>query len=395
VTDAIDLKPENIRVGSVAEFRRKISAEDLQAFAEVSGDFNPLHVSAEYAATTRFGSPIAHGALQIGLASALAGMYLPGRRCILTAIQARFPAALRVPSEVTVRGEVTSWNANSHSGQLRIVVVDEAATITAEIGAGFTFHELKEAADSVPVQVRTADASTGRRVVLVTGSSGGIGPAIVDALLPSFDVIAVVNRNALPAALAADARVTGVSTDLNDPAWGTAVVGALRGRTLYGVVHAAWPGVPHSGLLSAPVESVQRQLEFATTHTISLAKLLFANAGEEGGRMVALGSIFGARKPVLSLATYSLAKSTLEQTVKMLAPELARKKITINNVCPSFVPAGMNRHSDDRARKIEAARVPLGRLCQPEDVAATVQFLFSPGASFLSGESIVLSGGQL
>ncbi|HUQ10235.1 MAG TPA: SDR family oxidoreductase, partial [Steroidobacteraceae bacterium] len=96
----------------------------------------------------------------------------------------------------------------------------------------------------------------------------------------------------------------------------------------------------------------------------------------------------------LAVSTYSLSKAALEQTVKLLAPELARKKITINAVCPSFVPTGMNEQSDARARKLEAARVPLGRLCSPEDVVGTVRFLLSPEASFLSGESIVLSGGQ-
>jgi NAD(P)-dependent dehydrogenase (short-subunit alcohol dehydrogenase family) len=139
---------------------------------------------------------------------------------------------------------------------------------------------------------------------------------------------------------------------------------------------------------------IRRQLDFATTHTIGLARVLQGKAGEGGGRLVALGSIAGQRKPALSVSTYSLSKAALEQTVRLLAPELARKKITVNAVCPSFVPIGMNEQSDARARKLEASRVPLGRLCSPEDVVATVRFLFSPEASFLSGESIVLSGGQ-
>jgi hypothetical protein len=109
--------------------------------------------------------------------------------------------------------------------------------------------------------------------------------------------------------------------------------------------------MPQGGLLSAPAEILQRQMDFATTHTIALARVLQGKVEEEGGRFVALGSIAGQRKPSLSVSTYSLSKAVLEQTVRLLAPELARKKITINAICPSFIPTGMNEQSDARARK--------------------------------------------
>jgi NAD(P)-dependent dehydrogenase (short-subunit alcohol dehydrogenase family) len=198
----------------------------------------------------------------------------------------------------------------------------------------------------------------------------------------------------LPASLANDARVTTVAVDFGAAEWLDALEQSLGARRLYGIVHAAWPGMPQGGLLAAPTEVLRRQLDFATTHTIALARLLQGKVDEEGGRLVALGSIAGQRKPALPVSTYSLAKATLEQTVRLLAPELARRKITVNAICPSFIPTGMNEQSDARARKLEASRVPLGRLCTPEDVVASVRFLFSREASFLSGESIVLSGGQ-
>ena len=111
--------------------------------------------------------------------------------------------------------------------------------------------------------------------------------------------------------------------------------------------------------------------------------------------MVALGSVAGHYKPALGLGAYSLAKSALEDTLRLLAPEVARKKISINAVCPTFVPAGMNAQADDLQMKREAALIPMGRICETQDLVGAVRYLLSPAASFISGQSIVLSGAQL
>src|SRR5262249_47792134 len=100
-------------------------------------------------------------------------------------------------------------------------------------------------------------------------------------------------------------------------------------------------------------------------------------------------------KPAFNLAAYSLGKGVLEDTVRLLAPEMARKQVTVNAVCPSFLAVGINGRADERQQKMETARVPLGRLCTPADVAAAVEYLLSPGAAFVSGQVLGLSGGQL
>src|SRR5579884_1076009 len=101
---------DEIRVGLRAEFTRDVTPEDVRAFAANSGDFNPLHIDPDYAAGSTYGGCIAHGAFQVGLASALAGMHLPGRHVLLGALSARFASPLPVPRRVLVRGEITAWN---------------------------------------------------------------------------------------------------------------------------------------------------------------------------------------------------------------------------------------------------------------------------------------------
>ena len=76
-----DLKPvkwEDYQVGDSAEFTKIITEEDVMKFAEVTGDFNPIHVNPEYAKTQMFGKQVAHGALSSGLISAVLGTKLFG-----------------------------------------------------------------------------------------------------------------------------------------------------------------------------------------------------------------------------------------------------------------------------------------------------------------------------
>lgn len=394
--EAVDRSADDLRVGLSAEFERDITEEDVLAFAEESGDCNPLHVEADYAATSMFGRRIVHGAFQIGLASALLGMHLPGRACLLGSVNARFPAPLYFPSRVKVRGELTAWNRERRSGQVRVLVVDQSAAVpTSEIQLGFTLHETRDRQQDQPIAVPARNGHTDRPVVLVTGAAGGLGSAILEELARDYAVVALTHSTELDGRLQNLEHVESVAADLASADWEDPVRTALAQRPLFAVVHAAWPGSPHGGLLETPEEVIDRQLAFGTIYPIRLAKLLRSSVGTEGGRLIFLGSLFGSHKPLVSRAPYSLGKAALEQTIKLLAPELARKAITVNAVAPAFVPVGMNQAAPERQLKLEAAQVPLGRLCTPRDVAQAVRFLLSPTASFISGQFLGLSGGQV
>ncbi len=393
--DPAHFAAEDLRVGLSARFERAISDADILEFARNSGDANPLHVDAEYASHSNFGGPIVHGAFQVGLASAFIGMHLPGRNVLLGSVSARFPSPLYYPCRVTVSGELTSWNLAALSGAVRVTVQDtKSQTPTAEIHLNFTFHERREAA-AATATVPVARAREGDRdVVLVTGARGGIGSELVSRLADQYTIAAMARQP-----MAVDGDVLQVVADLQEDSWRDALLHALQGRRLHGIVHTAWPGQPHGSLLQVDPCVIQQQLNFGALTTTELARFLFQQVDPDGehpgGRLIVLGSIAGTQKPVLPLASYSLGKAALEHTVRLLAPELARRRITINAITPSFIPTGMNKQATERQQMKEAALVPLGRLCEPGDVIGLIRYLLSTEAAFVSGQIIGLTGAQL
>lgn len=99
---------DDLALGQTARLRRIVTAEDVAAFAGLTGDVNPIHLDETFAAATRFGGRIAHGMLTAGLISALIGTRLPGPGAIYIGQSLRFLAPVRVGAEVEASVEVVA-----------------------------------------------------------------------------------------------------------------------------------------------------------------------------------------------------------------------------------------------------------------------------------------------
>ena len=93
----------NLKVGDSAEVSRTVADEDVRAFAELTGDRNPIHLDEEYAASTRFGRRIAHGMLGASLISAVLANELPGRGTVYLSQTLKFTAPVFLGDTVTAR----------------------------------------------------------------------------------------------------------------------------------------------------------------------------------------------------------------------------------------------------------------------------------------------------
>ena len=114
---------------------------------------------------------------------------------------------------------------------------------------------------------------------------------------------------------------------------------------------------------------------------------------ERRGRIINLTSIVGLTGNP-GQVNYSAAKAGLLGFTKSLAKEVASRGITVNAVAPGFIDTDMTRALNEEQRTALLAQIPLGRLGAPADIAATVLFLSSPSASYITGETLHVNGGM-
>jgi acyl dehydratase len=98
---------ESLQVGDSFSTTRTITAEDVQAFADVTGDDNPIHVDADYASKSRFGQPVVHGVLLLGIISKVLGRDFPGHGSIAVALSCRFLRPVPVGAEIRVEVKIS------------------------------------------------------------------------------------------------------------------------------------------------------------------------------------------------------------------------------------------------------------------------------------------------
>jgi len=238
------------------------------------------------------------------------------------------------------------------------------------------------------------------RVSLVTGASRGIGRAVAFALAGQGSDLALAARDARalrPVAEACEGR--GVRTrvlamDVADPASIAAGMATLQesfGRVDHLVNNA---GVTGDGLLLRMKRAEwDRVIGVNLTGAFEVTRAVLPGmVRARYGRIVSITSIVGLMGNA-GQTNYCAAKAGLVGFTKALAREVASRQITVNAVAPGLIDTDMTREMPEEARGKMSSVIPLGRLGTAEDVAAAVTFLLGPGAAYITGEVINVSGG--
>ena len=111
------------------------------------------------------------------------------------------------------------------------------------------------------------------------------------------------------------------------------------------------------------------------------------------GRIVNIGSVVGSAGNA-GQANYAAAKAGVIGFSKSMAREVASRGITINVVAPGFIDTDMTKALTDDQKEAIFKDIPANRLCEPDEIAATVAFLVSDGAAYITGETIHVNGGM-
>ena len=251
--------------------------------------------------------------------------------------------------------------------------------------------------------------SVGARLVVVTGGAGGIGRAICLRLArQGHQVVALGRTEETLRALERDARSEGLAVvgqlcDVTDEVQVARVVGALG--TVEILVNNA--GVSATAPLHrTSLEEWERHLRVNATAAFLLTRAVLPDMRKSGwGRIVSIAST-AALAGAPYTAAYTAAKHAMLGLTRVVAAEVAGSGVTSNAICPTFARTPMTersvarisaltRRDADEAEAALAHAAPLGRLLEPEDVAAAVEFCTSDDAGSINGQTLVLDGGGL
>ena len=241
--------------------------------------------------------------------------------------------------------------------------------------------------------------STPKGVALVTGASRGIGRAIALALAnDGWRVVGTATTESgaagITQALAAHGG-RGIVLNVTDAAASQAAVDDLVAKE--GGLHVL---VNNAGMTRDTLSMRMKDEDWdAVLDTNLKAVFRMARAAtkpmmkQRTGRIINITSVVGASGNA-GQANYAAAKAGVAGLTRSLARELGSRGITVNCVAPGFIATDMTDVLPEAQKAALLSQIPLGRLGAPEEIAAAVVFLASPGGAYITGTELHVNGGM-
>jgi meso-butanediol dehydrogenase/(S,S)-butanediol dehydrogenase/diacetyl reductase len=246
--------------------------------------------------------------------------------------------------------------------------------------------------------------SFGGKVVVITGVSRGIGLATANLFASAGAEVFGISRSDVPKELVREVRP--IECDVASATAVTAAIDTITHHASRIDICIANAGV---GLVEAfestPEHDWQRVIDVNLLGVMRIWRAAISHMGA-GGRLIANSSAAGVRGEPATPA-YCASKASLTGLVQSLAVQYARRGITVNAVAPGEVDTRMNHDNRDViARSIGqpadvllaelvTQHIPVGRLGSPDDVASLIAYLASAEAAYITGQTLLVDGGQL
>ena len=239
------------------------------------------------------------------------------------------------------------------------------------------------------------------KTALVTGASRGIGQAI--ALELAQQGAAVVGTATTPAGadaiqqrlMAAGAKGAGMVLNVNDAQQSESAVAETARRFGDIAILVNNAGITRDNLLVRMKDEEWDEIMATDLKSVyRLSRLVMRSMMKARyGRIINITSVVGVTGNA-GQANYAAAKAGVIGFSRSLAREVGSRNITVNCVAPGFIDTDMTRALTDTQRTALVGTIPLGRLGKPDDVAAAVVFLASPGADYMTGCTLHVNGGM-
>ena len=240
------------------------------------------------------------------------------------------------------------------------------------------------------------------KTALVTGASRGIGQAIAVAMAKAGATVAGTATSAAGAsAISAYMKEKGLNgagyeLDVTDAAACESVMSNIEKSAGAISILVNNAGITRDNLLMRMKDQEWDDIMDTNLKSVFRLSKLVARPMMKArwGRIINSTSVVGFLGNA-GQANYAAAKAGVEGFSTSMARELGSRNITVNCVAPGFIDTDMTRALGDEQRSSLVGNVPLGRLGEPEEVAAAVLFLASDGASYVTGSTLHVNGGML
>ncbi|MCK4782145.1 MAG: SDR family oxidoreductase [Desulfobacteraceae bacterium] len=420
------------KVGDRREITHTFTKDDLDIFARLTGDRNPIHMNGRFASRSAAGGQVVHGMLAASFISTLIGMEIPGPGALWNAFQVNWREKIRLGDTLRFTATISLINSALNILVLQIVGCDisDANRVFLDGMAKVTLisHKANQQSLSTPVRgAQEGGAARGQErqlvdgcikeigagdnkaltshvlsgnVIIVTGATGVLGTVICQRLACDGAKLLLWGRDhdklmAMRGALGKSV-IGVVCCDLSDMTSVTQNASVLsRSHDVFGIVHAA--AAPLNNLDVIDVRSIEELRNHWVVNVLSLQVLVTAFMGSgcktPGGFIIAVLTQAIFDTPPTKMSAYVSAKMACWSLIKSLAFELGPKGIRSNAVSPSLMETPYSSNISIIAKKVEEASNPLRRLCEPQDVAEAIAFLYNPLAGFVNGVNLPVTGG--
>jgi 3-oxoacyl-[acyl-carrier protein] reductase len=387
---------DKIQPGDEAHFEKTISAQDVDSFASISGDSNPLHMDEDFARRTNLGRRVVHGMLLASYVSTLVGTHCPGSGALWSQQSFRWQAPVFIGDRIHIKLLVKHKSIGSRSLTIAIKGFNQH---------GEVFMDGEGVVSVLEERLIKRDVPVNERIVLVTGATHEIGAAISLALARAGATVVVNYRKNAAAAEelcaameAAGGRAMAICADVADAnsiQLGVRQVQEKFQTPIDLLINAAGSFPELRPFMEMTWAEIQAAIDSHLGATFNCCQAIIPGMTErKSGRIINIGSALLRTTPMANWSGFLVAKAAVQALTRSLAVELGPLGIRVNMVSPGLLDAEVGVELPNRLRKIQAMQTPLRRLASPADVAAVVLALSSAAGEFITGTDIPVCGGM-